>query len=417
MMPTTSIGMSRGLKVPYFQKGICYVTWEKDKFASKYSDQSIEMLKNLGVEYLQINVTWYQQSYNSTRIAETELTPSDKSVRHAIQKAHKCGLKVMLKPHIDIINSGDGYWRADIGFYKEEDWDKWFKEYDNFISHYANMAQKENVEIFCVGTELSFAAQKEERWRTLIGHIRAIYPGKLIYAANWDNYKNIRFWDALDYAGIDAYFPLSYKKNPDLEDLKKGWEKWIYEISVWHAEVNKPVIFTEIGYSSSSIAPSEPWKNGVGEADVALQARCYEAFFESVWRCDWLEGVYWWRWAPTVKGGGMYNRRYTPLNKPAAEILAKRYKEVSSPATGYTTAERISREADRAQEGSVMKNAPIDEKFAASAVFKAQRQVTPETNIQAMAGTATLMPELKTKYKKEFRNEWEMKRTEFMATE
>ena len=89
---------------------------------------------------------------------------------------------------------------------------------------------KNNVELFCIGTELSFASQKTDKWKELIQKVKTSYDGKLTYAANWDNYKNIKFWDDLDFVGIDAYFPLSYTTKPDLEELKNGWNKWSMEI-------------------------------------------------------------------------------------------------------------------------------------------------------------------------------------------
>ena len=61
-----SIGTSLGFLAP--QKGMCYITWNKDSFASHYSDRSLEKLASLGVEYLAICPTHYQQKYNSTEI-------------------------------------------------------------------------------------------------------------------------------------------------------------------------------------------------------------------------------------------------------------------------------------------------------------------------------------------------------------
>jgi len=319
--------VSAAYDAPVFQKGMCYVTWDKDQFSSPYSEKSLELLRDMGVEYVQVNTTQYQDTFNSTEIKATNRTPSDASVKHTIKTAHKLGLKTMLKPHIDLVNDENGsYWRADIGFYNNEDWATWFKEYKEFIVHYAKIAERNKVEIFCVGTELSFASQRTDEWIDVISAVKKVYSGKLVYAANWDNYKNIAFWKDLDYIGIDAYFPLSYDKNPTVEDMKQGWKKWILEIESRSITEKKPVIFTEIGYASTPTAPCEPWKGGThGNADVEMQAKCYTAFFETVWDRPWLAGVYWWKWSPTVYGGGNNNRRFTPLNKPAAIILAKHY--------------------------------------------------------------------------------------------
>ncbi|MEA3489841.1 MAG: hypothetical protein U9R44_05850 [Candidatus Omnitrophota bacterium] len=316
-----------GILLPH--KGMCYVAWDKDRFASSYSDKSLEKLANLGVEYISIIVTLYQEEHDSTEIKRTERTPSDRSIAHAIKTAHKLGLKVMLKPHLDLIDKYDGtYCRSDIGFADDKAWKKWFKEYKKFILHYARMAKRFDVEIFCVGTELSFATQKNSAWQNgILPAVRKAYPGKLVYAANWDNYKNIMFWKDLDYIGIDAYFPLTYKTDPTVEDLKKGWEKWIFEIEAWRTSINKPVIFTEIGYPCTKHAPCMPWKGGnEGNAAPDIQAKCYEAFFGSVWKRPWLAGVYWWKWDTNIHSGGINNRRFTPQNKPAEKIIELHYK-------------------------------------------------------------------------------------------
>ncbi|MFH1305855.1 MAG: hypothetical protein ABIH74_05605 [Candidatus Omnitrophota bacterium] len=309
------------------QKGMCYVTWDKDRFGSSDSDESMERLASAGVEYIAICITHFQRNHDSTVIERTDRTPSDKSVIHAIKKAREIGLTVMLKPHIDIIDKGDGtYWRADIGFTREEDWQEWFQEYRRFILHYARMAEEHDVSIFCVGTELTFSTQKTSEWRDIIKGIREVFSGELTYAANWDNFKNIKFWEDLDYAGIDAYFPLSYQSDPSEEELKKGWEKWKDEITIWHAEINKPVLFTEIGYPSAPNAPSTPWQNGSnGNADQEIQARCYKAFFETMWDQPWLAGVYWWAWKANIYAGGKHNRHFTPQNKSALQVLEANY--------------------------------------------------------------------------------------------
>jgi len=317
------------------QKGMCYITWDKNRFISQYSDRSLERLNSIGVEYVAISITHYQDSYNSTKIKNTHKTPSKSSLTHVIKRAHNLGLKVMLKPHIDLINKFEGtYWRADIGFYNSKDWNKWFTNYQELILGYAKIAEKLNVEIFCIGTELSFTTQKDELWRNIISEVRKVYTGQIVYAANWDNFKNIKFWKELDFVGIDAYFPLSYTLNPSLEDLKKGWEKWIYEIETWQANINRPVIFTEIGYASSPHAPVEPWKSGMsGNADPSIQAKCYQAFFSTIWKKPWLAGVYWWRWNTNIHAGGKHNRQFTPQNKPAQDIIEAHYKEYDEEAT------------------------------------------------------------------------------------
>ncbi|MFH1847248.1 MAG: hypothetical protein ABH869_06825 [Candidatus Omnitrophota bacterium] len=311
----------------YPQKGMCYVTWDKTRFATPYSDESLKKLVSLGVEYVSITPTLYQEDYNSTEIKLTPRSPSTLSIIHVIKHAHSLGMKVMIKPHIDLINKFNGtYWRADIGFNSETDWQKWFKEYNDFIIDYARISEKYNVELFCVGTELAFTAQKEKYWRKIISSVRKIYSGKITYAANWDNYNNINFWDSLDFIGINAYFPLSYKKEPSLTDLTQGWEKWKYEIQACSKRTKKQIIFTELGYPCAEHAAYYPWKNAyTGNANTKIQENCYKAFFKAIWNEPWFAGVYWWKWGVSIHSGGQNDRQFTPQNKPAQAIIKNHY--------------------------------------------------------------------------------------------
>lgn len=312
---------------PSLQRGMCYAAWEKDSYLSKPSDASLEALSAAGAKSVAIVTTWYQRNFDSTHIMPTDKTPSDKGLKHIIKKAHKLGMSVMLKPHVDLLNQADSHWRADIGFQSEDQWQKWFENYVTFISYYAKLAEKEKVEFFCIGTELSFAATKTDYWRErIIPEVRKLFSGQITYASNWDDYKDIKFWDLLDYAGIDAYFPVAYSENPSYRDIRQGWQKWSYEIETWQATVNKPVIFTEIGYCSADSAASNPWEVAMsGNPNLKIQRDLYRAVFETFWDKSWFSGLYWWAWNPSPNSGGANNRRFTPQNKPAEREMTRWY--------------------------------------------------------------------------------------------
>ena len=313
---------------PMFHKGMTYVTWSDSGFASSASDQSIRSMAQIGVKCIAIVPTWYQKHYYSIKIERTTRTPSDESIRRAIRKAHKEGMLVMLKPHIDLIADEDNS-RSDIGQYSDDKWREWFDNYAHFIVHYAKIAQSEDAAFFCIGTELSFAATKTDMWKDeIIPKVRQVFKGKLMYAANWDQYKKVEFWDALDYAGIDAYFPLADEGIPRYEELKEGWRRWIKEIEEWVAEVKKPVVFTECGYASVNTAAVTPWaENRSSKPNPELQANCYKALMEELWNKDWFFGVYWWNWNTYSGSGGIDNRDFTPQNKPAIEHIKQWYRK------------------------------------------------------------------------------------------
>ena len=291
----------------------------------------MKKLASTYTEWVAIVPGWYQDRYDSTVIQSSVKTPTDESLICAIRDAHELGMKVMLKPHLDLSKDIGSAWRGDIDHATEGNWIDWFNSYCDFISHYAKMAEENNVELFCIGTELTNpAVLKPGLWKEIIiKNVRRLYKGPITYAANWnDEYADITFWDELDYAGLDPYFPLSEKGSPTLEDLKEAWQEKLKDIESWQASINKPVIFTEIGYRSSSDAAKFPWEHQPGrELDLKLQANCYRAIFETFWEKEWFYGVYWWYWGTNERMGGANNRGFIIQNKPVENVIQEWYQK------------------------------------------------------------------------------------------
>jgi len=310
-----------------FQKGVVYCSWSETGYMERNSEDSLKRVKGTNADHVSVLVTWYQANCWSGNIHRMETTPSDEAVIFAIQKAHELGMKVMLKPHLDILDKSDGSWRGEIGCVKEADWDQWFEDYENFISHYAKIAEEQNVELLCVGTELSTSATaKGYKWKEMIKRIRSKYSGALTYAAHWDRYQDIRFWDVLDYVGINAYFPLTENMKPSYEELKEGWTPWVEEMESFQARVKKPVIFPEIGCNSSDGAAIRPWEHAPRrEVNLQLQYDYYKVLMEIFFQKDWFYGLYWWYWGTNPNMGGEFNRSFTPQNKPAEGLIKEWY--------------------------------------------------------------------------------------------
>ena len=319
-----------------FQKGMCYATWSKDKYGSAGSDASLKEVSRTGTRWVAIVVNWYQQKNCTTKIFPSDKTPSDTSVLHAIKTAHSLGMKVMLKPHLDLVDTSDGSWRGDITCASDMDWQAWFENYRDFLLHYAKIARATGVEMLCIGTELTSISEiKGNLWKdVVIKPVKAVYAGPLTYAANWnDEYTHVAFWDEMDYIGIDAYFPLSEEKSPSIEKIRQGWAPWVKELAEFQARVNKPIIFPEVGYCSAGWTAKTPWEEIVGgEVDLRLQADCYRAILEAFWDKPWFFGLYWWRWGTDARFGGPGNRGFTPQNKPARGVVAEWY---AKPAPEY----------------------------------------------------------------------------------
>lgn len=302
----------------------------------KIDSISLPALMKNNIEWITLVPFADQKNYDASEIryhhpTRNTLANIDSMWSSNIQFLHDNNFKVFFKPHIWIHSATEGKWRSDIFPTTEKNWGTWKKSYQEFILLYAKIAEKNNVEMFCIGTEFTrLAIEKPDFWEKIIQEVRYIYSGKITYAANWyDEFEKITFWDQLDYIGIQAYFPLVKNKNPTVQQVSKGWKKHLPSIKRIHKKFDKKILFTELGYKSSSDSAIEPWawidysSKLYKPVSTETQANCYEAFFKTFWKKKWFAGVHVWQWHTSEKDGGKDNLDFTPRKKPAENIIAK----------------------------------------------------------------------------------------------
>ena len=126
--------------------------------------------------------------------------------QYAKELQHK-GIKLMIKPQIWVWR---GQFTGHISMDSEDQWKVLEESYSSFILMYAAIAEETNAAIFCIGTELEkFVINRPVYWKILIQKIKKVYKGKLTYAANWDEFKRVPFWNELDYIGTVSYTHLT----------------------------------------------------------------------------------------------------------------------------------------------------------------------------------------------------------------
>ena len=244
-----------------------------------------------------------------------------------IETAELCkqeGLRVMVKPQV-WLRHGEY-----TGTYIPPDSviEAFENSFEHFVLDYARIAREVEADVFCIGTEWQYFINHDpEFWRQLIIKVKKVYSGPLTYAANWDEYKSTPFWSELDYIGVNAYFPLSDKNHPTLEDLKKGWQPWVEELNVV-AELNsKPILFTEYGYRSTVSNASKPWESYTKpEVSLKNQTLAYRALYTQLWHQPWFAGGFAWKWFHNHEDrGGEQHIGYSPQNKPVEEVIRTVY--------------------------------------------------------------------------------------------
>lgn len=106
----------------------------------------------------------------------------------------------------------------------------------------------------------------DRHWRRVISGARKHFSRPITYAANFDQYQDVTFWDALDLIGVNAYFQLRTDPEPiDLTaSLERGWRDVFERLLAFRRDngLSQPVMFTELGYTSRRHSTLEPWQSG-----------------------------------------------------------------------------------------------------------------------------------------------------------
>ncbi len=300
-------------------------------YGSPASAESLRLLAGNGVSWISVMPYAYQATPSDTAIQwwrrRQATTDPDARFRRVARQAHDVGMRVMMKPHVWLRPPS---WVGMIAHDSEDAWSAWFVSYRRLILHYARLAQETGMDALCVGNELDGTVGREAQWRELIDEIRSIYTGPLTYGANFGGVHDVPFWDALDFIGLSAYFPLVDGRSPDREALVAAWQPEIARLGALAARWNKRVVFTELGYRSADFATQHPWLvDREAAVNLDLQVAAYEAFFEAVWPQPWFGGVYWWKWFTRPAHGGPDDSDYSPRAKPAERVLRRHYQQAA----------------------------------------------------------------------------------------
>ncbi|MBE7439401.1 MAG: hypothetical protein HS115_13155 [Spirochaetales bacterium] len=285
-----------------------------------------------GLNTVQLNPFGYQPAARDRRITFSDPTLTDQDLRAEIRTLHGTGLRVMLAPHLWI---GDeltpSVWRSQLRYSDPAEATEWFAAYSQFILHYARIAREENVAIFAVGVELEGLTVHDSLFRELIAAVRRDgYRGALTYECEAWNAPNIRFWDALDFIGLNFYYSFSREvrsSNPqDFARLTEFIGQKLRQHYDLGARLGKPIVLTEFGYPSHPLAISRTssWPATHAARDDEAQMTGLAALDAAFRKVGHPAGAIVWKYVTALDS---YERRTYPTDftlnhKPAEALLA-----------------------------------------------------------------------------------------------
>ncbi len=168
--------------------------------------------------------------------------------------------------------------------------------YKSWVAGLAGICR--DADAFVVGTELDKTVQFEKQWRKIIAAIRERTSMPLTYAANWPSYQQVKFWDALDVIGIQAYFPLvDHDRLPSEAELEQAWAGILGRLEKYSQKHNRKILLAELGYDRSTAAARRPWGRGRrSEQAEETQRRCLKAALQAVEKSETVVGAFLWKW-------------------------------------------------------------------------------------------------------------------------
>jgi hypothetical protein len=313
---------------PRFLKGVSLAMLNRLEggYHSPGLDTRLDGLARLGVDAVSLMPFAYQEAPDRPRLVYLNRRPeseTDTGLVHAVRRAHAHGMAVLYKPHIWV---GRDSWPGDIAMTNEADWATWWAGYRRFILHHALLAGWAKADLFSIGCELAKTTGRTADWRELIAAVRLLYPGRLTYAANWGgDLEQVAFWDRLDVAGVDAYYPLTEDPKADAAKLAAGARAVADRLEAAARRAGKPLLLTEVGFAASAGTWTAPHQEG-GTYSEEDQAAAYTALFAALDHRPWLAGTFVWK---AFSGGEDRWRRDAPdfrfLGRQAEGVVRRYY--------------------------------------------------------------------------------------------
>jgi hypothetical protein len=281
----------------------------------------LDEVKALGATHVLVAVVWTQRHMTSARIhRQPSTSPHDATILRTLRQVSERGMTATLFPIVRLEEHEPDEWRGRIA--PAAGVDAWFASYRDFVLTMARLARDGGAARISVGSELVSLERHDRQWRALIADVRAVFPGRLLYSANWDHFVEVPFWDAVDDVGVTAYFELAGdERTPSAAQLDEAWMRPRASLATLQQRTGKPLIVTEVGYPSLVGAARFPWdETRRAPIDLDGQVALYDAFCRAFRGRDVIDGFYVWNW---FGFGGDDDTSYTPRKKPAAATLER----------------------------------------------------------------------------------------------
>jgi hypothetical protein len=270
-------------------------------YGSEAFRRTLEETCQLGANWISLTPFGRVADLSPTGVSLTFEQPFEENrvaVGRAIDQAHAAGLRVLLVPHLWVESGG---WRGELDPGDDEAWARFARSYAGFLKAWAEVARDHHVEMLALGVELRtwVTTTHAASFVALAREVRALYPGLLTYASNWDDVDDAVMLGELDLIGVNAFFPLTEKAGATRAELVQGGERVAERLRAVAERWGKPIVLTEFGYTTRADPALRPWEWPDGMRHVTVdeeaQADAYFGLLAPLMREAWLAGAFVWR--------------------------------------------------------------------------------------------------------------------------
>jgi len=283
-------------------------------------------------------------------------------LKSEIQTAKTQNLNVALYPHPNFPTSPQEWWHSaprDFGW-----WNSWFDQYRRFLLHYAEAAERQELDTLVLGgawlapalpggklsdgSPSGVPADAELRWDQLLAEVKSRYSGTVAWAMPLpDNDIRPRYFTHIDRVYL-LWSPALRDEDPaSLEemtqfaqdaldnDVQPLWDSWLKEdeiqlvINITYPSVQGGSMAClplngEDCVPPSSLTNPAPDLPSLG-VDYQEQTRSYAAILNAIQGKDWISGLISQGYYPSVT---LHDTSTSIHGKPAASMLSAWFKMV-----------------------------------------------------------------------------------------
>jgi hypothetical protein len=270
-------------------------------YGSEAFEQTLGEIQRLGANWISLTMfarVWDKKSAGIELSFEQPIDVTRAAVLRSVEQAHGRGLRVLLVPHL-WLESGE--WRAEMQPSGDDGFERWARSYRRFALYWAELAEEADVDMLAAGVELRswVTTARAPSFVSLVHEMRERYSGLLTYAANWDDAEDTVVWGHLDLIGINAFYPLHWEDDATWQQVEAGGGRVVESVVALAKRHERPVVFTEFGYTTRKNTAIKPWlwpeELGRVQVDQKAQARAYAALLGSMKKVPGFAGAFVWR--------------------------------------------------------------------------------------------------------------------------